>query len=178
MTRILGIDPGSQRTGVGVIDVAADGRCTLRASRSALKLLDAEDFPSRLGLLCEGLEALLDEWQPQQVAIETVFMAKSATSALKLGQARGAALATVVRGDLPVHEYAPREIKQSLVGRGAARQGAGPAHGAAAAQPAGREAAGRRRRRAGRRDHPCAHERHRGAHRAWRARSLLRRRDA
>ena len=117
--RILGIDPGSQRTGLGVIDMAADGRCTFVAAR-ALKLLDAEDFPSRLGLLCETLEALLEQWQPQQVAIETVFMDKSATSALKLGHARGAALATVVRRRIPISEYAPRLIKQSLVGRGAA----------------------------------------------------------
>ncbi len=88
----------------------------------ALKLLDADDFPARLGLLCEGLERVLDEWQPQHVAIETVFMAKSATSALKLGHARGAALATVVRRRLTVSEYAPRVIKQSLVGRGAAEK--------------------------------------------------------
>ena len=119
MIRILGIDPGSQRTGLGVIDVAADGRCTY-VHAQALKLLDAEDFPSRLGLLCEGLEQALDAWQPQQVAIETVFMDKSAASALKLGHARGAALATVVRRRIPISEYAPRVIKQSLVGRGAA----------------------------------------------------------
>ena len=90
MTRILGIDPGSQRTGIGVVDVDGAGRCRF-VHAQALVLLGAEDFPSRLGLLCEGLEALLDEWQPQQVAIETVFMDKSATSALKLGHARGAA---------------------------------------------------------------------------------------
>ena len=119
MTRILGIDPGSQRTGIGVVDGDGAGRCRF-VHAQALVLLGAEDFPSRLGLLCEGLEALLDEWQPQQVAIETVFMDKSATSALKLGHARGAALATVVRRKLPVSEYAPRLIKQSLVGRGAA----------------------------------------------------------
>lgn len=117
--RILGIDPGSQRTGIGVIDVAADGRCSY-VHAQAIKLLDAADFPSRLGLLCEALEGVLDQWQPQQVAIETVFMDKSATSALKLGHARGAALATVVRRHLPISEYAPRVIKQSLVGRGAA----------------------------------------------------------
>jgi crossover junction endodeoxyribonuclease RuvC len=117
--RILGIDPGSQRTGIGVIDVAADGRCSY-VHAQALVLLGAADFPSRLGLLCEGLEALLEQWQPQQVAIETVFMDKSAMSALKLGHARGAALATVVRRRLPVSEYEPRVIKQSLVGRGAA----------------------------------------------------------
>ena len=121
MIRILGIDPGSQRTGIGVIDVAGDGRCTY-VHCEALKLLDADDFPARLGLLCEGLERVLDEWQPQHVAIETVFMAKSATSALKLGHARGAALATVVRRRLKVSEYAPRVIKQSLVGRGAAEK--------------------------------------------------------
>ena len=88
--------------------------------QQALVLLDAADFPSRLGLLCEGLEALLQQWQPQQIAIETVFMDKSAMSALKLGHARGAALATVVRHKLPISEYEPRVIKQSLVGRGAA----------------------------------------------------------
>ena len=121
MIRILGIDPGSQRTGIGVIDVAADGRCSY-VHAQALTLLDAEDFPARLGLLCDGLEALLDQWQPQQIAIETVFMAKSASSALKLGQARGAALATVVRRRLPVSEYSPRVVKQSLVGRGSAEK--------------------------------------------------------
>lgn len=121
MTRILGIDPGSQRTGIGVIDVDAAGRCTF-VHAQALVLLEAADFPARLGLLCEGLDALLDAWQPQEVAIETVFMDKNATSALKLGHARGAALATVVRRGLPVHEYPPRVIKQSLVGRGAAEK--------------------------------------------------------
>ena len=119
MIRILGIDPGSQRTGIGVVDVDEAGRCRY-VHAQALVLLGADDFPARLGLLCEGLEALLDQWQPQQVAIETVFMDKSATSALKLGHARGAALATVVRRRLAVHEYSPRLVKQSLVGRGAA----------------------------------------------------------
>lgn len=119
MTRILGIDPGSQRTGIGVIDVDAGGRCTY-VHAQALVLLSAGDFPSRLGLLCDGLEALIAQWQPREVAIETVFMDKSAMSALKLGQARGAAIATVVRHRLPVAEYEPRVVKQSLVGRGAA----------------------------------------------------------
>jgi crossover junction endodeoxyribonuclease RuvC len=117
--RILGIDPGSQCTGVGVIDVDACGRSRF-VHCEGLKLLGADDFPQRLGLLCEGLERVLEQWQPDQVAIETVFMDKSATSALKLGHARGAALATVVRRRLPVSEYPPRVIKQSLVGRGAA----------------------------------------------------------
>ena len=117
MIRILGIDPGSQRTGIGVIDVDDSGRCRY-VHAQALVLLAAADFPSRLGLLCDGLEALLEQWQPQQVAIETVFMDKSAVSALKLGHARGAAMATVVRRKLPISEYAPHVVKQSLVGRG------------------------------------------------------------
>ncbi|GAB3731061.1 crossover junction endodeoxyribonuclease RuvC [Luteimonas pelagia] len=117
--RILGIDPGSQRTGVGVIDVDATGKSRF-VHCEALRLLDAEDFPQRLGLLCEGLERVLDAWSPDHVAIETVFMDKSATSALKLGHARGAAIATVVRRRLGVSEYPPRVVKQSLVGRGAA----------------------------------------------------------
>lgn len=120
--RILGIDPGSQCTGVGVIDVDPSGRSSF-VHCEGLKLLGADDFPQRLGLLCEGLERVLEQWQPDQVAIETVFMDKSATSALKLGHARGAALATVVRRRLPVSEYPPRVIKQSLVGRGAADKG-------------------------------------------------------
>ena len=119
MTRILGIDPGSQRTGIGFVDVAPGGKCTY-VHAQALKLLDAEDFCARLGLLCDGLDALIDEWKPDEVAIETVFMDKSATSALKLGHARGAAIATVVRRGLRISEYAPRLIKQSLVGKGAA----------------------------------------------------------
>ena len=122
MIRILGIDPGSQRTGIGVVDVDGTGRCCY-VHAQALVLLDAADFPARLGLLCDGLEAQLDRWQPDVVAIETVFMDKNATSALKLGHARGAALATVVRRRLAVHEYSPRLIKQSLVGRGAAEKG-------------------------------------------------------
>lgn len=119
MIRILGIDPGSQWTGIGVIDVGSDGRCRY-VHCEALKLLSAADFPARLGLLCDGLERVLDQWQPHQVAIETVFMDKSAMSALKLGHARGAAMATVVRRKLAISEYAPRVIKQSLVGKGAA----------------------------------------------------------
>jgi len=119
VTRILGIDPGSQRTGIGVIDVDAAGRCRYLHAQ-ALVLLGAEDFAARLGLLCEGLDALLDEWRPDQVAIESVFMDKSATSALKLGHARGAAIANHAEVTVPVSEYAPRLVKQSLVGRGAA----------------------------------------------------------
>jgi crossover junction endodeoxyribonuclease RuvC len=119
MTRILGIDPGSVRTGVGIIDCDATGRAT-HVHHEALGLLDAEDFPRRLKMLLDKLGALLDTYRPDQVAVEKVFMAKNPDSALKLGQARGAAICAVVMRDLPVHEYAAKEIKLAVVGKGSA----------------------------------------------------------
>ncbi len=121
MTRILGIDPGSQRTGVGIIDVDAGGRTT-HVHHQPLVLLDAEDFPQRLKLLLQGLGGLIEQYRPDEVAIEKVFVGKSADSALKLGQARGTAISAVVLRDLPVHEYAAKEIKLALVGKGSAEK--------------------------------------------------------
>ena len=117
--RILGIDPGSQRTGVGVIDVAADGRM-LHVHHAPLSLMKAEDFPQRLRLLLDGLWALIEEHRPDEVAIEQVFLSNNAMSALKLGQARGAAIAACVARDLKVAEYAAKEVKLALVGTGSA----------------------------------------------------------
>ena len=117
--RILGIDPGSQRTGVGVIDVAADGRM-VHVHHAPLSLMKAEDFPQRLRLLLDGLWALIEEHQPDEVAIEQVFLSNNAMSALKLGQARGAAIAACVARDLKVAEYAAKEVKLALVGKGSA----------------------------------------------------------
>ncbi|GGJ99830.1 crossover junction endodeoxyribonuclease RuvC [Luteimonas terricola] len=124
MTRILGIDPGSQRTGVGIIDVDATGRTT-HVYHAPLDLLAGAaaapgDLPQRLRRLLDGLRAVLDEHRPDEVAIEQVFMSKNADSALKLGQARGAAICAVVMRDLPVHEYGARQVKLALVGTGAA----------------------------------------------------------
>ena len=119
--RILGIDPGSQRTGIGIIDVDAAGRAR-HVHHQPLVLLGADDFAQRLKVLVQGLHALIEEYQPQEVAIEKVFMAKNADSALKLGQARGAALCAVVLRDLPVSEYAATEVKLAVVGRGGAEK--------------------------------------------------------
>ena len=80
------------------------------------------DFAQRLKRLVHGVHALIDEYRPQEVAIEKVFMAKNPDSALKLGQARGAALCAVVLRDLPVSEYAATEIKLAVVGRGGAEK--------------------------------------------------------
>ena len=119
MTRILGIDPGSQRTGVGIIDVDAAGRVT-HVFHAPLVLLTAGDFPSRLRRLLDGLTALIVEHRPDEVAIEKVFMARNPDSALKLGQARGAAMCAAVLRDLPIHEYAAKEVKLAVVGKGGA----------------------------------------------------------
>ena len=117
--RILGIDPGSQRTGVGIIDVDPAGRVR-HVHHQPLVLLGEGGFADRIRRLLHGLAALVEEYQPQEVAIEQVFVGRSADSALKLGQARGAAISAVVLRDLPVSEYAAREVKLAVVGTGAA----------------------------------------------------------
>lgn len=121
MTRILGIDPGSQRTGVGIIDVDAAGNMA-HVFHGPLVLLSAPDFPGRLRLLLDGLGEVIDAHRPDEVVIEQVFMARNPDSALKLGQARGAAICAAVLRDLPVHEYAAKEIKLAVVGRGGAEK--------------------------------------------------------
>lgn len=117
--RILGIDPGSQRTGVGIIDVDAAGRIS-HVHHVAINLLAAETFPLRLRLLLDGLWELIACFSPSEVSVEQVFLSNNAMSALKLGQARGAAIAACVARDLPVSEYAAKEIKLGLVGSGSA----------------------------------------------------------
>jgi len=119
VTRILGIDPGSRRTGVGVIDVDGAGRAR-HVYSAALELTPAADFPQRLKRLLLGLAGVLDEYRPDEAAVEQVFMARNPDSALKLGQARGAAVSAVVLRDIPVHEYAAREVKLAMVGSGRA----------------------------------------------------------
>jgi crossover junction endodeoxyribonuclease RuvC len=122
-SRILGIDPGSQRTGIGIVDADAGGRC-VHVHHVALSVAVAgEDFPLRLKAILDGIGALIEEYRPDEVAIERVFMAKNPDSALKLGQARGAAICAAVLRNLPVHEYSPMQIKNAVVGRGAAEKG-------------------------------------------------------
>ena len=117
ITRILGIDPGSQRTGVGIIDVDKTGKVSL-VHHQAVNLLVAENFSLRLKVLLDELDSIITQYQPQEVAIEKVFMARNPDSALKLGQARGAAMCAAVLKDLPIHEYAAKEIKLAVVGKG------------------------------------------------------------
>ena len=115
--RILGIDPGSQRTGVGIIEADATGRlrCVFRAT---LQVAGEETFPLRLKRIYDELSDIIEAHAPAEAAIERVFIAKNADSALKLGQARGAAICAAVGCGLPVSEYAPNAIKQAVVGKG------------------------------------------------------------
>lgn len=119
MTRILGIDPGSQRTGIGIIDIDAAGKGT-HVFHTAIKLLDNDTFHLRLKQIFDELSDVLTLWKPDEVAIEKVFMARNPDSALKLGQARGAAICAVVTRGLALTEYAAKEIKQAVVGTGGA----------------------------------------------------------
>jgi crossover junction endodeoxyribonuclease RuvC len=119
--RIMGIDPGSQRTGIGIVDADANGT-SRHVFHTALDVLDADSFPLRLKRIFEEVGAIIDAWRPGEIAIERVFMARNADSALKLGQARGAAICAVVGKGLGVTEYAPKEIKQAIVGKGGAEK--------------------------------------------------------
>ncbi len=119
MTRILGIDPGSRITGYGVIESLPQGN---RYIASGSIRIDADTFPQRLKQIFDGVTEVIALYRPQQMAIEQVFMHKNADSALKLGQARGAAICATLSNDLPVYEYAARQVKQALVGKGNAEK--------------------------------------------------------
>lgn len=121
MPRILGIDPGSQRTGLGVIDTDATGRLT-HVHHAAIVLTGHDTFARRLKQIFEEVGALIDAFRPDAVAVERVFMARNPDSALKLGQARGAAICAVVTRGLDLAEYAPKEIKLAVVGIGGAEK--------------------------------------------------------
>jgi crossover junction endodeoxyribonuclease RuvC len=116
--RIIGIDPGSQRTGVGIIDVDVAGK-SRHVFHAALNLLGNDSFAERLKQIFDQLGAIVAEYAPQEAAIERVFMARNPDSALKLGQARGAAICAVVHHGIGMTEYAAREVKQAVVGTGA-----------------------------------------------------------
>ncbi|OQX15956.1 MAG: crossover junction endodeoxyribonuclease RuvC [Thiothrix lacustris] len=115
--RILGIDPGSRITGIGIIDT--DGRRNQHVFSTCLRLGDAS-FPARLGTIFSELTRIIREYQPLEMAIESVFVSNNPASALKLGQARGAAICAGVIAGLPVAEYSPKEVKQATVGKGGA----------------------------------------------------------
>jgi crossover junction endodeoxyribonuclease RuvC len=116
-TRILGVDPGSRITGYGIIDAAPQG--PILVACGCIRA-DGDHFPERLRQIYDGILQVTREHQPHELAIEQVFMHKNADSALKLGQARGAAICGALAAGLPVYEYAARQVKQAIVGKGAA----------------------------------------------------------
>jgi len=117
--RVLGIDPGSQRTGFGIVD-ALGGRVRYVAS-GVIRTTEGE-FAERLCAIFRGMRAVVAEYRPHEIAVERVFVNRNPDSALKLGQARGAAICGTLEGAAPVFEYATREIKQAVVGSGSAEK--------------------------------------------------------
>lgn len=116
MTVIIGIDPGSRRTGYGVIRLEGNRHIHLASG-----CLDLTAFPpdERLRNIFLGVQEVIAAHQPQEAAIEQIFMNENPNSALKLGQARGAA---IVAFAIPVAEYSARQVKKSVVGHGAAKK--------------------------------------------------------
>ncbi|MEJ2508332.1 MAG: crossover junction endodeoxyribonuclease RuvC [Gammaproteobacteria bacterium] len=115
MARILGIDPGSRITGYGVIEI--DHARAVYLTSGCIRVSGSE-LAGRLHEIFCGVRAIVQEFGPAEVAIESVFMHRNADSALKLGQARGVAICAAVDSALPVSEYSPTQIKQAVVGRG------------------------------------------------------------
>ena len=119
MVSILGIDPGSRCTGYGIIHDGAKG--PVLVTYGTIRT-DGDNLPERLHQIYEGIYRVAREFRPTEAASEEVFMSKNADSALKLGQARGAAICAVMNAGLGVHEYAARQVKQAMVGKGSAEK--------------------------------------------------------
>jgi crossover junction endodeoxyribonuclease RuvC len=118
--RVFGIDPGSDRTGYGCVD--SDGRRHQLVRCGAVRAGAGATFPDQLSIIYRELTAILAECRPECVAIENVFHAVNARSALKLGHARGVAMLAAIEAGVGVVEYTPAEIKRSVVGYGRAEK--------------------------------------------------------
>jgi crossover junction endodeoxyribonuclease RuvC len=116
---ILGIDPGSRKCGYGLVSSVGN---RLQYLGCGVIRLEHLEFPQRLQTIFDTLTEIINEYQPQIAAIEEVFVGKSAGSALKLGQARGAAMVACTSQKLEIHAYATRKIKQAVVGSGTAEK--------------------------------------------------------
>lgn len=116
--RILGIDPGSLITGIGIVD--SHGDRIVHVHHAAVRSNSKLAFTERLRNIYTQVQLLVREFEPHAVSIEKVFMHRNADSALKLGQARAAAIAASFSAGIPIHEFSPKSIKQAVVGKGAA----------------------------------------------------------
>lgn len=117
LVRVMGIDPGSVITGYGLIE--SDGARSFHLAHGHIRV-KGDSFAEKLGHIHAELSDIITQWQPQEVAIEQVFLSNNAMSALKLGQARGAAITAAVSRQLSVSEYAPRLVKKVVTGSGSA----------------------------------------------------------
>ncbi len=113
---ILGIDPGTIVLGYGLILIS--GKEITLVEMGVLRLQKLADPFARLGKIYQRIDAIIEEFKPQEVAIEAPFFGKNVQSMLKLGRAQGVALASAFNRGLPVFEYSPRKIKQSITGNG------------------------------------------------------------
>ncbi|MEY2909828.1 MAG: crossover junction endodeoxyribonuclease RuvC [Pseudomonadota bacterium] len=118
MAVILGIDPGSRKTGFGVVQ--ADTGDARYLTSGIIRLPVDQSIAVRLGVLFDAMNQIIDEFKPDELSIEQVFLARGPDAALKLGHARGAAMVACVQRGMVVHEYSARQIKQAVVGTGAA----------------------------------------------------------
>jgi crossover junction endodeoxyribonuclease RuvC len=118
--RVFGIDPGSDRTGYGCVD--SDGRRHQLVGCGAVRAAAGATFPDQLSIIFRELSALLAEHRPECVAIENIFYATNARSALKLGHARGVAMLAAIEAGAIIVEYTPAEIKRAVVGYGRAEK--------------------------------------------------------
>ena len=117
---IFGIDPGSDRTGYGCVET--DGSRHRLVTCGAIRTSASSTFPEKLLVIHSRLTTLLSECRPDTVAIENVFHAVNARSALKLGHARGVAMLAAVEAGVPIFEYTPAEVKRVVVGYGRAEK--------------------------------------------------------
>ena len=114
--RILGIDPGLRRTGWGVVEMAGNRLGFIGCG--SVTTNDRDALAARLLAIYDGLLRILDQYRPDEAAVEATFVNKDATATLKLGQARGIAMVVPAKAGVPVAEYAPNLVKKSIVGVG------------------------------------------------------------
>jgi crossover junction endodeoxyribonuclease RuvC len=115
---VLGIDPGSLLTGYGVIRHECEVFSVLACG--VIRLQPRSSHAERIGQIYRELDDIITDFGPQRVALETAFLSRNVQSALKLGQVRGAVIALAMNRHLLLHEYAPREVKSAVTGKGAA----------------------------------------------------------
>ena len=118
---ILGVDPGTARLGYGIVE--ATGAAIEAVAYGVLETAPSEPMARRLVELYEGLTRVISEFRPDAVAVEKLFFSRNVTTALTVGQARGVVLLAGAQADLPIAEYTPAEVKQSVSGYGNADKG-------------------------------------------------------